>query len=479
MIFFHDHQDYRSAQNRYTPMGCSIIADTYRRALDISQFKYQNTYRIPVHYNIRRDIISLPTLYADIQGKNAEDAYVINDNINFDIHTIKSYGLQFMCENPLIRMYNISTRDGDDYSINPFAISSFDRDDPNKPLTITLLIATIKNLSRNICDPTFLNSIRVDDNNYMINCVVDATDTYETNQDVVFQTFKKINIYKTKNNEYNVYIQMGDQYILDAVRKYIDTHNGKHPRVTDIFDTYNVQCYSYSDIHTDYTDNYYVTNTNDLDFSCNTNMHYIKFYATLKIPSFEGLKLYTLHGYKGVSTLSDFKSEFPIGSEIGTMLRNIPGLIVANNVAIESRALKGEEIDMKRNFSKIIINGNETALIGYTNYIVSSLMQPCQAGRLKFDTQTQMSLFANGLTDCVNSKYADNIYNRLSLTRPDSSKQILDNYNLLNIFFRMDYENPENEKLNYGSVHDIDNINKIYNELLSLRKSLNKNNRSS
>lgn len=455
--------DYENIRRRYVPMGCSTIADAYQCDLNIDEWTTPTTdgsISIPVGVNVRRDCLPLPTMYADIKGLNVEDAYVITKDLDLDIIVTKNYNIQFTCKTPAVRIYY---PDGD--CCNPLTVSSRDRD-TGKPLTITVLVATVKNINGGPSDPAFLNAVRVNDNVYNLNSIVDSTDNLEDNQEVVFQPFKKINIYKNSAGEYMIYTQFCDQYILDRVHNYEISNGNKCPSVNDIFDTYNVEYCKQSDIQEQYCLNYH-NDSKKLDFTCEPQIYYIKLQIIMRVPMLDGLKLYTFHGYKGVSTCYDFGSSETMKSiHRWTRLNDVPGLVVANNCAMESRVMMGDMLGMKRNFTQIVkLDSGETARIGYVPYIVSSLMQPCQLSRSKFDIQTQNSMLANGLESAINSKYADNIYNLNCLAVPDPSRQIMDNFRLTGVFF--DIDGSEND---YGTEKDVNTIESMYNEICNLKK---------
>lgn len=453
--------DYEALKRRYVPMGCSTIADAYQCDFNVSEWARPDTQgyiSIPVGVNVRRDCVPLPTVYADIRGKNVEDAYVISKHLDLGITVMKNYNIQFTCKSPVVRIYHAA--DG----CNPMIVSSRDRETAY-PLTVTVLVATIKNIGDN-SDPAFLNTVRVNGNVYTLNSVVDSTDSLETFQDVVFQPFKKINIYKASGGEYMVYVQFCDQYIVDRVREYEAANDNRCPSVRDIFDTYDVEYCKFSDVQEQYCANYYRAPA-ELDFTCAPEIYYIKLQITMRVPTLSGLKLYTFHGYKGVSTPDDFAGS-EIVQSIGRWadLNNIPGLVVANNVAMESRAMMGDMLDMTRNFTQVIrLDTGEEARVGYVNYIVSGLVQPCQASRLKFDIQTQNSMLANGLESAINSKYADNIYNLNCLTIPDPSRQIMDNFKLTGVFFDVDGSVD-----NHGTADDVRAVETMYNEICNLKR---------
>lgn len=449
--------DYAKTRRRYVPMGCAVLADANGDQVRLDDWADRldaRTIKIPVHLNTRRDMVTLPTAFADIIGKNVEDAYVIDENLNLDMTVLKSYGIQFSCSRPLIRLY----RNGAD--VNPIAISSVDRA-TGDPLTVTVLIATVKSMDTGDTDPVFINSVVTDNNKYGLNSVVDSSENHDACQEVRFQQFKKINIYKNSAGEYNVYIQFCDQCIIDKVKSVV----GRNClRATDVFDKYDVECFAYSDVQDEYCKNYY-TNPSKLDFTCKPTMFYIKFQASIKVPLVDGVKLYSLHGNKGVSSTHDFRNDIkPIKRWADK--NNIHGLVVANNISMESRTMIGDMLDMTRNFTRVVeLDNGETIRIGYVNYIVSSLMHPCQASRLKFDTQTQNSMLANGLESVVNSKYSDNIYNLNCVVAPGPSRQIMDNFLVTGANFEID-ESPES----YGTKRDLKLIGKMYDEICSLKK---------
>lgn len=449
--------DYLSVRRRYTPMGCAVLSDSSIGQLRLDDWAIRderlNLIETPVHLNTRRDMVTLPTAFADIGGKNVEDAYVINDDLNLDMTVLKSYGIQFTCARALIRLYQNTQ------GVNPIAISSVDRVSGN-PLTITVLIATVKSMDTGRVDPVFINSVKSDGNKYGLNSLVDSNENHDTNQEVKFQQFKKINIYKNADGEYNIYIQFCDQCIIDRAMRVV----GRNICISDIFDKYDVECFSYSDIQDDYCKNYY-TSPDKINFTCDPTMFYIKFQASLKVPLVDGVKLYSLHGNKGVSSTHELNKTIT-SIKRWSDSNNISGLVIANNISMESRTMMGDMLDMSRNFTRIVeLDTGETMRIGLVNYIVSSLMHPCQASRLKFDTQTQNSMFANGLEAVVNSKYSDNIYNLECVAAPGPSRQIMDNFIVTGANFEI-----EKSRDSYGTENDLEIIEKMYNEICNLKK---------
>lgn len=294
-----------------------------------------------------------------------EDAYVIDSKLNLYMTVLKSYGIQFSCSRPLIRLH-------DGVNSNPIVVSSRDKQ-TGEPLTVTVILATIKNMDGS-SDPNFINS--TEGSKFGIDSPVDANEN-DINPEIRFQPFKKVNIYKNSGGEYNIYLQFCDQCIIDKC-KGLD-----NPTVSDVFDDYSVDCFQYSDIIEDYCKNYYRSNVDTL---CKPSMYYIRFKASIRVPVVDGIKLYSLHGNKGVSSTENFNVRLkPIKKWIEQNNSDgmFDGLVVANNISMESRTMMGDLMDMKRNFGKIIkLETGETMLLGYVNYIVSNLMHPCQASRL-------------------------------------------------------------------------------------------------
>lgn len=85
--------------------------------------------------------------------------------------------------------------------------------------------------------------------------------------------------------------------------------------------------------------------------------------------------------------------------------------------------------------------------------------------RLKFDTQTQNSMLANGLESIVNSKYSDNIYNMKCIMAPGPSRQIMYNFLVTGANFDLN-ENQDT----YSGKRDINEIDKMYNEICMLKR---------
>lgn len=456
--------DYVNVRKRYVPMGCAVFADAAGEQLHVDDWTTVDrlgvppgddggTLKIPMHTTVNMNMVTLPTAFADIDGKNVEDAYVIDRDLNLDMTVTKSYGIQFSCRRARVKIFRAEP------GVNPVIISSRDRI-TGDPLTVTVLIATVKCLDTGAPDPVFINSVLSDGNKYGLNSIVDSSENHDAGQEVKFQQFKKINIYKNTDGEYNVYIQFCDQCIIDRAKKI----RGRELRASDVFDEYDVECFSYSDVQEDYCRSYYHS-AEKIDFSCEAKMFYIKFQASLNVPIIDGVKLYSLHGNKGVSSAHDF------GTTLGSIERwanrnGVPGLVVANNIAMESRTMMGDMLDMKRNFTRIIdLDTGEKMRVGYVNYIVSGLMHSCQASRLKFDTQTQNSMLANGLESVVNSKYSDNIYNLECVAAPGPSRQIMDNFIVTGANFEIDESFDS-----YGSKRNLEAIEKMYDEICNLKK---------
>lgn len=269
--------DYDKAQSDHVPLGCSVISDGYPISIGDELIRKNDGYiSVPVDVCRRLDYLALPTIFADCLGDNVEDAIKITGDIDFHLTFVKCYGLRFQTDDPAIKIYDPRNPD-----INPLIISSNDQTTKhNKPLTITLLLAIVKRLhtvtGRDV-DTEFNRT------GYSIGAIDNTTlasigDNNEEHRQVLFQDFKKVNIFKNDNDEYVIYVQTSNKIIIDNVIRYKEQNN-KWPHVLDVFDEYTIRLTKYSNIRENFEKNWYAEKP---DFTCIATNYYIHLQAVVK-----------------------------------------------------------------------------------------------------------------------------------------------------------------------------------------------------
>lgn len=270
--------DYEKAQAEQVPLGCSVISDGYPSPIGDDYIERGDGFiSTPIGACRRLDYIALPTIFADCLGDNVEDAIKIAGDINFHLTSVKCWGLRFQSDDPAIKLYDPHTST----KINPLIISSNDQTtNDNRPLTVTILLATVKRLRTINGQDVDLEFNRT---GYSVGAIDNATissmgDNNEKRRQIILQDFKKINVFKNDNNEYIIYVQISDEIVIDNIIKYKTCHN-RWPDIFDIFDEYTIRLTKYSNIRENYEKNYYA---NEPDFTCHATNFYIHLQASIK-----------------------------------------------------------------------------------------------------------------------------------------------------------------------------------------------------